>query len=121
MKDRFVDHNLKISSSLYETACIPIRLTIALIFLSGIIPLKFLPYIALLFLFTAFGLYRKSQVSGNSWKCYQRAILVYTLIALMIFINMYKPIPNVMTVIGVLMVVDVLMGIQSKHVFEKLG
>ena len=121
MKDKFTDHNLKIDSSLYESICIPLRLAIGIVLISGVIPTKFLPIVGLLLLGVAGGLFYKSQISGNSWKCYQRAIIVYMLIATLIFTNMVYPIKNIELVAGLLMIVDVLMGIQSKHVFEKLG
>lgn len=122
MKDDFVDHNLKINSSLYENVCVPLRLILGMLFISGIVHPRLIPIFGVLMVITAFGLYRKMQISGNSWKCYTRAILAYSVIAALIFTHyVIHPVHNIDTVIGLILIFDVLMGIQSKHVFEKLG
>jgi len=121
MKEALKDHNLKINSELYESVCVPIRLIIGILFISNVVPDVALPFLGVLFLVVALGLFNKMKISGNSWKCYKRAILVYILIATLIFTNIIHPIRHVQVVIGTLFISDCLMGIQSKHIFEKLG
>jgi len=53
----------------------------------------------------------------NVWKVYERTILVYLFILLLSYI--YKNEYN--WLIGTLIIVDALMGLQSRHIFEKIN
>lgn len=124
MDKKFLDPNLRVKKEMYEYICVPLRLIIGFLFLIDAVPHSFFIPFAVLLLIVAAGLYRKKQISGNSWKCYQRAIIVYVVIALMIFWNSYSKKIDTMNMnmtIGALLVGDVLAGIQSKHIFTKLS
>ena len=124
MDKQFLDPNLKVSKEMYEYICVPLRLIIGFLFLIDVVPHSLHIAFAILMLIVAAGLYRKKQISGNSWKCYQRAIIVYIIIALLIFWNAFTKkidITNINMTIGILLIGDVLAGIQTKHIFTKLS
>ena len=115
MLDKYIDHNLKIPSSYYELLCIPLRTIIAGLFLFDTIPKKYYKYISIIYVLIAFGLYRKWTISGNSWKVYPRAILIYLMVAMLLQVS-----PENNKIIGMLLFIDVLMGMQSKYIFSRL-
>ncbi len=123
MNDKFLDKNLKVDRSMYEYVCVPLRLTIAFLFLADIIPKSWHIWFAVILLVVMSGLYRKSQISGNSWKCYQRAIIIYAVIVCLIVWDTFftrHPL-NINMTIGALLMTDVISGLQTKHIFEKLS
>ena len=122
MDTKFLDSTLRISPQFYEAMCIPLRITLASLFLLGLFPNKALPYFTLLLCLAMFGFTRKLFMLRSVWKTYLRAVLVYGLIVMLISYNVFvSPVNNISTVIGILLLMDVLMGIQSKHIFSLLG
>lgn len=121
MKDKYLDQTIKLDRSYYESICIPIRITLALLFLSGVIPEKFYKFFALFFIIVMYGFIQKSQTVTNTWKCYKVSIISYGVISLLIIINEFKRVPNLSIIIGMILLTNVLMGIQSKFTFEQLG
>lgn len=124
MNPKFLDYNLKVDRSFYEYVCIPLRLTIGVLFLINVVPQKFHIAFAILLILISLGLMRKAQISSNSWKNYPRAIITYLIIAVLIFWNAhYKTVDvkDVNMAIGALFITDALAGLQSKHIFNKLS
>ena len=115
MLDKYIDHHLKIPSSYYELVCIPVRILIAGLFIFNIVPIKYYKYISLIYIFIACGLYNKWKISGNSWKVYPRAILIYLSVAIMLMMNIDNKI------IGILLLIDAMMGIQSKYIVSRIS
>jgi hypothetical protein len=119
MNEKFLDHNLKVDKSMYETVCVPIRIVLGLLFITNTIPKALLPVIAILLLVTCIGLGYKNKISENSWKNYMRAIITYMIIIFLIIIKGDDK--NVNIAIGILLITDALAGIQTKHIFTKLS
>lgn len=120
MQDKYKDHNLKIPAKYYEMLCIPLRLLFAILFILNIIPEKHYIYAGLFYIFAAIGLMYKSTISSNSWKCYPRAITIYCLIFLFILVNTKRKIPNLNIIIGLMLIFNILSGMQSKYIMEKI-
>lgn len=118
---KYKDQNLKIPGQLYGWVCIPVRLTISLLFIFGIVPEKLNWLIALAYILVSIGLGYKYSISGNSWKCYPRAIVIYMAVAMLLLTNNYYKIKNLNTAVGVLLFIDAMMGVQSRYTFNRLG
>ena len=73
--------------------------------------------ILLLSLFIAIGFTFKYFKLPNVWKVYERTVLVYSIVFLLTVV--YKEKYNWLS--GTLIIVDALMGMQSRHIFEKIG
>lgn len=121
MDYRFKDHNLKIPHYLYAAVCLPVRVIIALLFILQLVPEKFNWIIALAYVLTAMGLGYKYHISGNSWKCYPRAITIYIVVAALLLLNTKYKVKNIQTVVGILLFIDAMMGLQSLYTFNRLG
>lgn len=124
MNKKFLDKNLKTDKSLYESVCIPLRITIGFIFLTNMVPQNFHIMVAILFILVALGMAYKLQISGSSWKNYSRAIITYLIIAGLILWNTrYNTldVKNTNMIIGMLLILDALAGMQTKFIFNKLS
>ena len=97
-----------------HVVCVIIRIGLGILVLNNTIPTKILA-IFCLFIVAAFG--NKFYKLPNVWKVYIRTVLVYATIGLLILLydNKYT------NVYGTLIIVDALMGLQSRHIFERLS
>ena len=73
--------------------------------------------VILLSLFISISFTLKYFKLPNVWKVYERTILVYFIVLLLSLV--YKDKYNWLS--GTLIIVDALMGMQSRHIFEKMG
>jgi len=116
MRDEFQDKHLKTDPRLYEYVCIPLRITIALLFMLSIINSKYYIPASIFLAIAAIGLSRKMQISSNSWKPYLKSIVIFSVC---IVLMLLKPdIPPY--VIGTLLLLDVTLGFTTKFVVNKI-
>lgn len=94
--------------------CIFLRITLGILVIKQIIPINLLLLISLfvIIIFT-----NKFFKLPNVWKVYLRTVIVYLLVGLSAYI--YKE--KYSSVNGTLIIVDALMGLQSRHIFERIG
>jgi hypothetical protein len=94
--------------------CVLIRITLGLLIITNKIPKNIL-IINCLFIIIGFSykFYKLEKV----WKVYLRTILVYTIVLglTLIFNNQYNQVS------GSLIIIDALMGLQSRHIFDRIG
>ena len=95
-------------------ACVILRISLGVLVINNTIPTKILILLCL-FVVLTFG--NKFFKLPNVWKVYLRTVLIYATIGLLIlrygdkYTNIY----------GTLMIVDALMGLQSRHIFDRLS
>jgi hypothetical protein len=97
-----------------HVGCVIIRIGLGILVLNNTIPTKILAILCL-FIVATFG--NKFYKLQNVWKVYIRTVLVYATIGLLILLydNKYT------SLYGTLIIVDALMGLQSRHIFERLS
>lgn len=94
--------------------CILLRICIGLLIITDNVPTKIIQllsfFVVLMFTYKFFKL-------PNIWKVYLRTVLFYSIVFFLItkFDNKYN------NVAGTLIIVDALMGLQSRHIFEQIG
>ena len=114
------DPRLKISPKLFYPICVPLRLSIAMLFLLSIIPIRDEKwrYILLIYFFlisSAF-VYKYATQPHKLWKPYLVSIVLYILcFVVTLFSNRIK---NSGTIIGLLLVMDVVIGMTAKHILD---
>ena len=118
MQPKYLDTHLKANPALFNYVCIPLRLFLAALFLFKVIPQKAYPVVCAVALFMAAGFMYKQMISPNNWKCYPKAICIYVAIALLALFH--SKVDAVSSVIGLLLIIDVLFGLQAKHTFSVL-
>jgi hypothetical protein len=94
--------------------CVLIRITIGSLIILDKIPVLF---VLLLSLFVIGMFSYKYFKLKNVWKVYLRTILIYSLVGISAYI--YKEKYN--NINGLLIIIDALMGLQSRHHFDRLG
>lgn len=94
--------------------CVLLRMTIGSLIILNKIPNI---VIIILTLLTIIMFFNKFLKLPNVWKVYLRTVLVYMFI--LIFTVLYKEKYNQLT--GLLIIVDALMGFQSRHIFDRMG
>lgn len=94
--------------------CLVLRTYLALLIINGTMPLKYI-YSLCIFVILVFG--NKYFKMPNVWKVYLRTVFTYSVILILTYIygNRYRQLS------GALMIVDVLLSIQSRHIFERLS
>lgn len=94
--------------------CVLLRITLGLLIITNKIPKNILIIICLFIIITfSYKFYKLEKV----WKVYLRTILVYTIVLglILIFNNQYNQVS------GILIIIDALMGLQSRHIFDRIG
>jgi hypothetical protein len=128
--ETLLDAHRKAPEKAYEWICIPLRYSLGLLFLLiGIMGLRIhiRAVSAVLFVMgmgVVFGLLYKLKVNPLSWKNYMRAILVWLAIAILSAVVIATSAVNASTywiVVGLLVLLDVFMGQQSKYTAKLLG
>jgi hypothetical protein len=94
--------------------CILIRITLGSLIILGKIPSTIILLLSLFVIIVFLNKFFKLQ---NVWKVYMRTVLVYLFV--LIFTFLYKEKYNNLS--GLLIIVDALMGLQSRHHFDRLG
>jgi hypothetical protein len=94
--------------------CIILRICLGVLVINHTIPTKYL-LILCLFVVLVFG--NKFFKLPNVWKVYMRTVLIYATIGLLIL----KYGDKYTTLYGTLIIVDALMGLQARHIFERLS
>ena len=105
---------VKNHSMINHVGCVIIRIGLGILVLNNTIPTNIL---GIFCLFIVLGFGNKFFKLPNVWKVYIRTVLVYATIGLLILLygNKYT------TVYGTLIIVDALMGLQSRHIFDRLS
>ncbi len=91
--------------------CIILRIVIGLLIINGVLKNEYI-YILSIFI-VSFFMY-KFIVNKDTWKVYLRTIITYCLV-------IYFTYNNLMSQAGIVIIVDSLMGLQSRHIFDQLG
>lgn len=94
--------------------CILLRLSLAILFLNENINLLTIQILSLLAIIL-FGL--KAYNVNKSWKNFNRVVLVYSLI---LVLSIIKP-ENYRTIIGLLIIIDALLGLNTRHCHENMS
>ncbi len=94
--------------------CVLLRITIGSLLILNKIPNIVIIILSVLTVIMFLNKFLKLQ---NVWKVYMRTVLVYGLVAVSSLI--YKEKYN--NLAGLLIIVDALMGLQSRHHFDRLG
>ncbi len=105
---------VKNHSSYSHLGCVIFRSILGILVINKTIPTKIL---LILSLFIAISFTYKYFKLRNVWKVFSRTIIVYTIIAILIL----KYDDKYSTVYGILIIVDALMGLQSRHIFDRLS
>jgi hypothetical protein len=94
--------------------CILLRISIGLLIITDKISKNI---IQLLSLFVVLMFAYKFFKLPNVWKVYMRTVLFYTIVLFLVtkYDNKYN------NIAGTLIIVDALMGLQSRHIFEQIG
>ena len=94
--------------------CVLLRITFGLFIITNNIPKNILIIICLLIIVTFSYKFIKLK---KVWKVYLRTILVYIIV---LFLTLkYNQQYN--QVSGILIIIDALMGLQSRHIFDRIG
>lgn len=94
--------------------CIFIRITIGLLLITKIINSFYIIYLSIIIiLLFGYKYYKMLHV----WKVYIRTVITYFIVLILSIIYGDK----YLNVSGMLVVVDALMGLQSRHIFTELG
>lgn len=112
----FKDNSLIIKDYSHNAhlGCVLLRMTIGSLIILNKIPSN---YILILSLFVIIDKSIRFFKLPNVWKVYSRPVLIYTFV--LIFTYLYKEKYNHLS--GTLIIVDALMGLQSRHHFDRLG
>jgi hypothetical protein len=94
--------------------CVLIRMTLGSLIILNKIPSNFILILSLFVIIVFLNKFFKLQ---NVWKVYMRTVLTYTFV--LVFTFLYKEKYNNLS--GLLIIVDALMGLQSRHHFDRLG
>ena len=105
---------VKNHSKYSHLGCVVLRCIIGILVINKIIPTKILLILSLIITIGFTYKYFKLQ---NIWKVFLRTIIVYAIIAILIL----KYNDKYTTVYGILIIVDALMGLQSRHIFDRLS
>ena len=94
--------------------CILLRIMIGLFIITDKIPLDVLKLLCLFVII--FFTYKFLKIT-HIWKVYLRTILSYAIVLFLItnYNNKYN------SVAGTIIIIDALMGVQSEHIFDKIG
>lgn len=113
MKDIYKDPTVTLSSYKIYLICILIRISLGIAIINNIIHPKYLTIIGLMVVILFTPKYFKLP---NVWKNYLRTIIVYGLLALGTISNgnAYNK------QLGTLVIADALMGLQTRHIFNKI-
>lgn len=110
------DPRLKIPPELFYLVCVPLRLTIAMIFIlypEYIMKYKFICFGFFLFLFAGF-ISKYINAPHKVWKPYLVSIILYLLCAILSLTNNIEH----YRIIGTLLISDVISGMTSKHILD---
>jgi TRAP-type C4-dicarboxylate transport system permease large subunit len=94
--------------------CILLRIIIGLLVISNNIPKKILQILCIFIIITfTYKFFKLTHI----WKVYLRTVLSYSIVLFLIskYDNTYN------SVAGSIIIVDSLMGLQSRHIFEQIG
>lgn len=99
--------------------CVGLRILIGSTILMDMWSLNAIRLLALLVfaMFTYKFLYGQKPI----WKVYARTALTYFLIAVLVTVNALSAISNLTTITGILIIVDAMMGLQSRKLMSNLG
>jgi len=94
--------------------CVLLRIAIGLSIITDKLPTKI---IIILAVFVVIAFSYKFYKLPNVWKVYLRTVLVYFIVLILSlkYNNRYNNIS------GTLIIVDALMGLQSRHIFDRIG
>jgi hypothetical protein len=136
LPDRLIDNTIKVDHKLYELVCIPLRILIALYFIllfekTNTKDYKSHSTLALLFIILlsifiilgfSYKLYKHSKEGITHWKNYSKTIIIYLIIFVISASSYYNPENMVvnMKIVGVLILLDVLMGQNNKFIANLL-
>lgn len=107
--DRLVDKNTIVKNHTIWTHlfCVLLRITLGISIIRGWVSLEKASYLALIVVLI-FG--RKYMTNNNNWKIYLRSVLVY----IIVMTTKYTQLPK--EIVGTLVIVDALMGLQSRRI-----
>ena len=117
------DLNVKVDASLFERACLPLRvaLGVALLFAADTlvfdIPIEVMYVIAGAWALGAFVFAGKAvqKRTGEHWKQYGRAAVAYALVAALIAVAAYRGLPEFVIAAGLIVLGDAALGHASKQ------
>ncbi len=105
---------VKNHSTYSHLGCVILRCVLGVLVINKTIPTKILLILSLII---AIGFAYKYFKLKNVWKVFSRTVIVYAIIAILIL----KYNDKYSTVYGILIIVDALMGLQSRHIFDRLS
>ena len=94
--------------------CILLRIVLGLLIISNKISLNIIQILSLFVVITfTYKFFKLSHI----WKVYMRTVLSYAIV--LFLVAYYKD--KYLNVAGTIIIVDALMGLQSRHIFEQIG
>ena len=94
--------------------CILLRILLGILIINKTLPINIILLLSL-FVMVTFG-YKYFKLP-NVWKVYLRTVLIY----FTVFVLIFKYGDDYRQVCGTLLIVDAMMGLQSRHIFERLA
>lgn len=94
--------------------CILLRIIIGLLIITNKLPIKLIQILCIFIIITFTYKFFKLE---HIWKVYLRTVLSYSIVLFLVskYDNQYN------NVAGTIIIIDSLMGLQSRHIFEQIG